>query len=124
MVWSSFNLEVVTTTWSSVDRGYLQQCGHFEILKWARSQTSPCPWDIHTCQNAAGGGHLEILKWARSQTPPCPWDRVKTFQAASRQKHIHIQEWMMQNGFQPRVRGQKHKSCKVKISSSLTTRHS
>ena len=33
------------------------------------------------CAMAAQGGHLAVLKWAREQHPPCPWDG-RTFRGA------------------------------------------
>eukprot|EP00215_Chloropicon_roscoffensis_P002041 CAMPEP_0198462440 /NCGR_PEP_ID=MMETSP1456-20131121/926_1 /TAXON_ID=1461544 ORGANISM="Unidentified sp., Strain RCC1871" /NCGR_SAMPLE_ID=MMETSP1456 /ASSEMBLY_ACC=CAM_ASM_001119 /LENGTH=142 /DNA_ID=CAMNT_0044187643 /DNA_START=173 /DNA_END=602 /DNA_ORIENTATION=+ len=60
-------------------------CGdlrHLEVLKFARSQSPPCPWWKKTCSEAAGGGRLEVLKWLRSQSPPCPWDADTCSEAA------------------------------------------
>ena len=34
----------------------------------------PCPWNKATTA-AAQEGYLEVLKWARGQDPPDPWDR-------------------------------------------------
>lgn len=66
--------------------------GHFEILKWLRSQTPPCPWNEDTCAWASSGGHLEMLKWAKSQTPPCPWD-MRVFSHAAAGGHLEVLEW-------------------------------
>ena len=41
---------------------------------WARAQGGPHAGDERTCMAAASEGHLELLKWARAQTPPAPWD--------------------------------------------------
>ena len=40
------------------------------MLQWARAQG--CPWDEHTCEQAARCGYLAVLQWARAQG--CPWD--------------------------------------------------
>ncbi len=46
--------------------------GHFEVLKWAR--TNGCEWDESTCDGAALVGDLDMLKWARENG--CEWDKV------------------------------------------------
>ena len=46
--------------------------GCLESVKILRARNPPCPWDVTTCHNLAGGGHLHVLQWARSQDPPCP----------------------------------------------------
>ena len=48
--------------------------GHLEVLKWARLQKPPCPWDSSTCHVAAREGKLEVLQCTRTQEPPCPWE--------------------------------------------------
>merc|ERR1711907_284901 len=70
--------------------------GHLEVLKWARSQDPPCPWNKWTCEGAAKGGHLDVLKWARSQDPPCPWSRDECRERARRYGHQHVVDWIDQ----------------------------
>jgi hypothetical protein len=64
------------------------------MLQWARSQPEPCPWDWHTCANAAFNGHLEVLQWARSQPERCPWDASVVVEAASEYGQDHVIEWL------------------------------
>ena len=47
------------------------------------------PVESHTCEYAAQGGHLEVLRWAREQDPPCPWDR-RTFDEARPRRPFSI----------------------------------
>ena len=70
--------------------------GHLEVLKFARDQDPPCPWDQWTCTYAAGGGRLEVLKWLRSQDPPCPWSRSDCRAEASMHGHQHVVDWIDQ----------------------------
>jgi hypothetical protein len=42
---------------------------NIQILKWVREHG--CPWDEHTCTEAASKGDLEKLKWAREHGCPC-----------------------------------------------------
>ena len=51
---------------------YAARMGNLELLKLARKQNPPRPWNIITCTNAAENGHLDILIWMREQDPPCP----------------------------------------------------
>jgi hypothetical protein len=67
--------------------------GHLDVLKWARSQDPPCPWDASTCSRAAENGHLDVLQWARSQDPPCPWDEW-TCSSAARSGHLDVLKWL------------------------------
>jgi len=39
-----------------------------EVLKWARE--NGCPWNEHTCLEAATNGYFEVLKWARENGYP------------------------------------------------------
>jgi hypothetical protein len=32
------------------------------VLEWLRA--NGCPWDVETCEYAAGAGHLAVLQWA------------------------------------------------------------
>jgi hypothetical protein len=32
---------------------------------------------------AAMRGHIEILRWARSQDPPCPWDSLNILRSCA-----------------------------------------
>lgn len=66
------------------------------MLKWARSEDPPIPWDGKTCKAAANGGNLDVLKWLRAQKPPCPWNRRNCEEAASRNGHQHIVDWIDQ----------------------------
>ena len=66
------------------------------MLKWARAQEPPCPWDEDTCADAAEGGHLDVLKWARSQDPPCPWSRDECRKKASIYGRQHVVKWINQ----------------------------
>jgi len=61
--------------------------GHLEMLKWARAQDPPCPWDVTTSRNAARYGHVEVLVWARVQDPPCAWDVTTSKYGAISQDH-------------------------------------
>ena len=67
-----------------------------EVLKWARSEDPPIPWDGKTCKAAANGGNLDVLKWLRAQKPPCPWNRRNCEEAASREGHQHVIDWIDQ----------------------------
>ncbi len=59
-----------------------------KVLKWLRA--NGCPWDEHTCAQAALGGHLELLKWARKNG--CPWD-ASTCEFASIRRHLELLKW-------------------------------
>ena len=67
--------------------------GRLDVLKWARSQDPPCPWNEWTCSGAAGGGHLDVLKWARAQNPPCPWDE-RTCTWVAQRGHLEVLKWL------------------------------
>jgi hypothetical protein len=66
--------------------------GHLEMLKWLRSEDTPCPWDAGVCGRAAEHGHLKVLQWARAQDPPCPWDE-DTCRRAARCGHLEMLMW-------------------------------
>ena len=65
--------------------------GDFHILQWARSQDPPAPWDEDVCAHAARRGDITVLEWARSQDPPAPWDERVCLEAA-RGGHVAILE--------------------------------
>ena len=53
--------------------------GHLSVLRYARAQVPPCPWDRHVCEMAAAHSQLAVLKYLRSSAdPPCPWDEGAT----------------------------------------------
>jgi hypothetical protein len=56
--------------------------GRLALLRWARAQAPPCPWDERTCTAAVRSGYLTVLQWARAQAPPCPWDERTCYAAA------------------------------------------
>ena len=59
------------------------------------------PWNELTCAFAARDGHLDVLKWARSQEPPCPWDEWTCSNAihnAAQNGHLHVVEWVREHG--------------------------
>jgi len=56
-------------------------------LRWARE--NGCQWDGWISSFVASGGCLEVLKWARAQDPPCPWDE-KTCTRAARGGHLEM----------------------------------
>jgi len=66
--------------------------GHLALLRWARAQSPPAPWDSSTCHGAARGGHLGLLQWARAQTPPAPWD-ASTCSGAASGGHLELLKW-------------------------------
>jgi len=45
-----------------------------DVLQWLRKHG--CPWDDWMLWYAACYGHVHILKWARAQDPPCPWNAI------------------------------------------------
>ena len=55
--------------------------GNLEALQWFLH--SHLGHVDNVCRRAASGGHLHILRWARSQSPPCPWDGFVCAEAAS-----------------------------------------
>ena len=67
-----------------------------DVLKWAREQNPPCPWDAWGCGDAAQCGHLAVLKWMREQTPPCPWD-AWTWNAALGGQ-LEVLQWLREQG--------------------------
>ena len=82
--------------WNEDTCPYAAYGGHLEVLKWARSEDPPVPWDGRTCKAAVDGGNLDVLKWLRAQNPPCPWNRRNCEEAASRNGHQHIVDWIDQ----------------------------
>ena len=50
------------------------RCEHLDAMKWLRNQNPPCPWSLKCCVYAAECEHLDLLKWLREQDPPCPWN--------------------------------------------------
>eukprot|EP00941_MAST-03F_sp_MAST-3F-sp1_P002286 g2286.t1 len=51
--------------------------GKFHMLKWARKQESPLPWDENVLGGAFNCGHYDTLKWLIEKG--CPWyDQPKT----------------------------------------------
>ena len=70
--------------------------GHFNILKWLRSQDPPCPWNERSCKYAAENGNLDILKWLRNQYPPCPWDE-STCEYATKNGHLNCLKYAIEN---------------------------
>jgi hypothetical protein len=65
------------------------------VLKWARENGDPCPWNESTCTDAARGGYLEVLKWARENN--CPWNDQVCIQAVNR-KRLEVLKWAKENG--------------------------
>ena len=82
--------------WNEDTCPYAAYGGHMEVLKWARSEDPPVPWDGRTCKAAVDGGNLDVLKWLRAQNPPCPWNRRNCEEAASREGHQHVIDWIDQ----------------------------
>ena len=82
--------------WNEDTCPYAAYGGHLEVLKWARSEDPPVPWDGRTCKAAVDGGNLDVLKWLRAQNPPCPWNRRNCEEAASREGHQHVIDWIDQ----------------------------
>jgi len=78
--------------WGEMTCFYAASGGYLELLQWARAQSPPTPWDEFTCTAAAKGGHLELLRWARAQTPPAPWDEF-TCSAAAAGGHLELLQW-------------------------------
>jgi hypothetical protein len=68
--------------WNEAIYAHMALRGKLKLLRWAREQDPPIPWDLDTCANAASGGHLGVLQWAREQHPPCPWNSMTCAQAA------------------------------------------
>jgi len=60
------------------------------LLKWARSQHPPCPWDNETLYSAATEGRVEVLQWMRSVLPPASRDSevLLAIMAAGSQAHL------------------------------------
>eukprot|EP00941_MAST-03F_sp_MAST-3F-sp1_P006229 g6229.t1 len=51
--------------------------GKLHMLKWARKQQPPLPWDKDTCAKAFTFGHYDTLKWLVENG--CPWrDSLRT----------------------------------------------
>ena len=71
--------------------------GQLKVLKWARQQNPPCPWDEWTCAYGAKDGQSEVLKWARQQNPPCPWDEW-TCAYGAKYGQLEALKWARQNG--------------------------
>ena len=78
--------------WGEMTCFYAASGGYLELLQWARAQSPPAPWDEFTCTAATKGGHLELLRWARAQTPPAPWDEF-TCSAAAAGGHLELLQW-------------------------------
>jgi hypothetical protein len=70
--WLLGGAQVGESQWMPVERGDAAECGHLEVLQWARA--NGCLWNDMTCANAAKGGHPDTLKWLRAGG--CPWDYV------------------------------------------------
>jgi hypothetical protein len=49
-----------------------------------------CPWNMHTCNNAAISGHLAVLQWACANGAPF---NIRELQAAG-QMHAPIVKWL------------------------------
>ena len=70
----------------------IADCGHLDVLQWARAQSPPCDWDTTVCYSAAKNGHLEVLQWARAQSPPCDWTS-DVCSAAAGNGHLEVLQW-------------------------------
>jgi hypothetical protein len=79
--------------WNELTCAYAAKNGHLNILQWVRSQDPPCPWSKETCIYAAENGHLDVLKWVRNQVPPCPWNS-QTCSLAALRGHLNILQWL------------------------------
>ena len=66
--------------------------GHLALLRWARAQDPPCPWDKETCALAAGGGHLELLRWATASG--CPHDVEGCKKSAREKSMASVEDWL------------------------------
>ena len=73
--------------------GVAARCGHFEVLKWLRSEG--CPWDRLACWGAAQGGHLEVLKWLRKEG--CPWNE-EVCAGAALGGQLEVLKWLRSKG--------------------------
>ncbi|KAL6057546.1 Ankyrin repeat-containing domain [Balamuthia mandrillaris] len=71
-------------TWTS-----FADCESRGVLQWAREQG--CPWDKHTCAQAARNGHLEVLKWAVEKG--CHCDAATCAELAERNRRLEVLAW-------------------------------
>ena len=70
------NLNCLQYFLSRLDKNFICEkialYGNLDLLKWARWQSPPYPWDSCTSARCARRGHLDVLKWARENG--CPWN--------------------------------------------------
>ena len=80
-----------------------QEGGHLDVLKWLKSQGSPCPSSHEsTCAFEAEAGQPEVPKRLRDPDPPCPWSDVTCIHAAD-SGHLKILQWAPMHGCSRRV---------------------
>ena len=79
--------------WGSGTCTYAAVAGRLDILQWAKEHGCPCN-DL-CCDNAAKIGNMEILQWARKHN--CPWSK-NTIEAAATNGHFEIIQWLVDNG--------------------------
>ena len=68
---------------------------NFEVVKWAGTFNEYVKKDL--CGWAASYGKLHMLKWARKQQPPLPWNRGTCFHAFDN-GHCDTLKWLLENG--------------------------
>jgi hypothetical protein len=62
------------------------------LLKYGHK--NGCPWQVKTCNFAAGGGHLECLKYAHENG--CGWSHW-TCECAARNGHLECLKYALEN---------------------------
>lgn len=63
--------------------------GSLQTIRWAMA--NGCPANVDVCTCAAGGGHLPMLQWAKASG--CPWDTHACAQAAAG-GHLEVLQWL------------------------------
>ncbi|KAF8062643.1 histone deacetylase-like amidohydrolase [Scenedesmus sp. PABB004] len=66
--------------------------GQLAVLRWARAQDEPAPWDLWACFRAAERGQLEALRWLRANG--CPWERGECERVAAECGHTAVAAWI------------------------------
>jgi hypothetical protein len=75
--------------------------GHLQVCQFLLAEGCPC--DHGACREAASFGSLEVLRWLHKLD--CPDNATETCAAAAMSGHMHVLEYMQQQGRLPDARG-------------------
>ena len=69
--------------------------GDLDLVKHMRELG--CVWDMRFCWMAAINGQLHVIKWAREQINPCPWDST-TRRVSRYANQMEVLQYARNNG--------------------------